>query len=125
MNEVLGWFGINLMVSFQYITQNMFCNLAKVSHQDDLKIYYFNLEPAIEPVVRLLPLFLSPSLSLLDLSEDLSLDFLSDFDFLSFPVSECFLESAAFSDCNTTIYQLCFDYIYTWTGIGCAHRQQT
>ena len=48
VNEVLGWFGINLMVSFQDITRNMLSNLAKISHQDNLKIYYFNLEPAIE-----------------------------------------------------------------------------
>ena len=34
----LSWFGINLMVSFQDITQNMFCNLAKISHQADLEI---------------------------------------------------------------------------------------
>ena len=27
--ESLSWFGINLVVSFQDITQNMFCNLAK------------------------------------------------------------------------------------------------
>ena len=27
-NEGLSWFGINVMVSFQDITQNMFCNLA-------------------------------------------------------------------------------------------------
>ena len=33
VNEVLScWLGINLMVSFQDITQNMFCNLAKTSH---------------------------------------------------------------------------------------------
>ena len=48
VNKVLGWFGINFRVSFKDITQNMICNLAKISHQDDLKIYYFNLEPAIE-----------------------------------------------------------------------------
>ena len=29
MNEGLSWFGINLVVSFQDITQNMICNLAK------------------------------------------------------------------------------------------------
>ena len=40
VNEVLSWFGINLMVSFQDITQNMFCNLAKISHPADLVIYY-------------------------------------------------------------------------------------
>ena len=38
VNEGLSWFGINLMVSFQDITQNMFCNLAKISHQADLEI---------------------------------------------------------------------------------------
>ena len=48
VNEVLRWFGINLMASFQDITQNMFCNLAKISHPADLEIYYFNLELAIE-----------------------------------------------------------------------------
>ena len=30
MNEVLSWFGINLTASFQNITENMFCNLAKI-----------------------------------------------------------------------------------------------
>ena len=48
VNEVLSWFGINLMVSFQDTTQNMFCNLAKISHPADLGIYYLNLELAIE-----------------------------------------------------------------------------
>ena len=38
VNEVLSWFGINLMVSFQDITQNMFCILTKISHQADLGI---------------------------------------------------------------------------------------
>ena len=38
VNEVLSWFGINLMVSFQDISQNMFCNLAKISHPADLEI---------------------------------------------------------------------------------------
>ena len=38
VNEVLSWFGINLMVSFQDITQNMFCNLAKNSNPADLEI---------------------------------------------------------------------------------------
>ena len=38
MNEGLSWFGINLVVSFQDITQNMFCNLAKISHPADLEI---------------------------------------------------------------------------------------
>ena len=34
VNEVLSSIGINLMVSFQDIAQNMFfCNLAKISHQ--------------------------------------------------------------------------------------------
>ena len=37
-NEVLSWFGLNLMVSFKDITQNMFCNLAKISHLADLAI---------------------------------------------------------------------------------------
>ena len=36
VNEGLSWFGINLMVSFQDITRNMFCNLAKNSHLADL-----------------------------------------------------------------------------------------
>ena len=48
VNEGLSWFGINLMVSFQDITRNMFCNLAKNSHLADLEIYYFHLELAIE-----------------------------------------------------------------------------
>ena len=48
VNEVLGWFGNNLMVSYQDITQNMFCILAKISHPADLEIYYFKLERAIE-----------------------------------------------------------------------------
>ena len=47
-NEVFGWFGINLMVSFQVNTQNMFCSLAKISPPADLEIYYFNSELAIE-----------------------------------------------------------------------------
>ena len=38
MNEGLSWFGINLVVSLKDITQNMFCNLAKNSHQADLEI---------------------------------------------------------------------------------------
>ena len=38
VNEGLRWFGINLIVSFQDITQNMFCNLAKISHPADLEI---------------------------------------------------------------------------------------
>ena len=48
VNEVLSWFGINLMDSFQDITQNMFCILAKISHPADLEIYFFNLELTIE-----------------------------------------------------------------------------
>ena len=32
------WFSINLMVSFQDISQNMFCNLAKISYQADLEV---------------------------------------------------------------------------------------
>ena len=46
--DVLSWFGINLLASFQDITQNVFCNLAKISHPADLQIYHFNLELAIE-----------------------------------------------------------------------------
>ena len=38
VSEVLNWFGINLMVSFPDITQNVFCNLAKISHRADLEI---------------------------------------------------------------------------------------
>ena len=38
VNEGLSWFGINLVVSFQDFTQNMFCNLAKISHPVDLEI---------------------------------------------------------------------------------------
>ena len=38
VNEWLSWFHINLIVSFQDITQNMFCNLAKISHPADLEI---------------------------------------------------------------------------------------
>ena len=37
VNQVLRWFDINLMVSFQDITQNMFCNLAKIYVQLTLK----------------------------------------------------------------------------------------
>ena len=48
VNEVLSWFGINLTVGFQDITQNMFSILTKISHQADLEIYYFNLERAIK-----------------------------------------------------------------------------
>ena len=48
MKEVLSWFGTNLMVNFQDITQNMICNLAKISHLADLEICSFNLELAIE-----------------------------------------------------------------------------
>ena len=47
VNEVLSWFGINLIASFQDITQNMFCILAKISHLADLKICYFMMERAI------------------------------------------------------------------------------
>ena len=36
VNEGLSWLGIHLMVSSQDITQNIFCNLAKVSHPADL-----------------------------------------------------------------------------------------
>ena len=38
VNEGLSWFGINLIVSFQDITQNMCGNLAKISHPPDLEI---------------------------------------------------------------------------------------
>ena len=48
VNEGLSWFGINLIVSFRDITQNMFGNLAKISHPADLEICLFNLELAIE-----------------------------------------------------------------------------
>ena len=48
VNEVLSWFGIDLMGIFQDITQNMFCILAKISQLADLEIYHFNLERAIE-----------------------------------------------------------------------------
>ena len=47
-NEDRSWFGVNLMVSLQDITQNMFCNLAMISHPADLELYYFNLELATE-----------------------------------------------------------------------------
>ena len=36
VNEGLSWFGINIVVSSQDITQNIFCNLAKISHPADL-----------------------------------------------------------------------------------------
>ena len=48
VTEVVSWFHIYLMFSFQDITQNMFCILAKISHSPDLEIYYFDLEHAIE-----------------------------------------------------------------------------
>ena len=54
VNEVLSWFGINLMASFQDITQNMFCILAKISHLADLKICYFMLERAILMICNIL-----------------------------------------------------------------------
>ena len=38
LNEGLSWFGINLTISFQNITQNMFCILTKISHPADLEI---------------------------------------------------------------------------------------
>ena len=38
VSEGLSWFGVNLMVSFQDITLNMFCNLEKISHPADLEI---------------------------------------------------------------------------------------
>ena len=31
VNEVLSWFGVNLMARVQDITQNMLCNLTKIS----------------------------------------------------------------------------------------------
>ena len=37
VNEGLSWFGVNLMVSFQDITQNMFCNFARSHIQLTLK----------------------------------------------------------------------------------------
>ena len=37
VNKVLSWFGINLLVSLQDITQSMFWNLAKISFPADLK----------------------------------------------------------------------------------------
>ena len=46
--EVLSWFAKNLTVSFQDIKQNMFYNLAKISHPADVEIYYSNLELALE-----------------------------------------------------------------------------
>ena len=47
MNKVLSWFDINLMINFEDITLNMFCNVAKNSLSIYLEIYYFNLELAI------------------------------------------------------------------------------
>ena len=44
VNQLLSWFGINLMVRYQNITQNIFCNLANTSHQVDRQIYYLNIE---------------------------------------------------------------------------------
>ena len=38
VNEGLGWFGMNLVVVFQEITQNVFCNLAKTLHPADIEI---------------------------------------------------------------------------------------
>ena len=43
VNEALSWFSISLMVGFQDNTQNMFCNLAKISHQDDLENWNFTI----------------------------------------------------------------------------------
>ena len=48
VNEGLSWFGINLLVTFHDILQNMLWNLAKITHPADLEICYFNLELAIE-----------------------------------------------------------------------------
>ena len=39
VNEGLSWLCINLMFSFQDITQNMFCNEAKISHPAGLLSY--------------------------------------------------------------------------------------
>ena len=38
VNEGLSCFGINIMISFQGIAQNMFGNLAETSHEADLEI---------------------------------------------------------------------------------------
>ena len=38
VNERVIWFAINLVVCFQDIIQNLFCNLAKISHSADLEI---------------------------------------------------------------------------------------
>ena len=38
VNEVLSKFGIDLIVSFQDNTQNMFSNLAQISHPADREI---------------------------------------------------------------------------------------
>ena len=43
VNEGLSWFDINLMVSFQDIAQNMFCNLAEISYPADLEIFLIQL----------------------------------------------------------------------------------
>ena len=48
VNDTLSWFFIYLMFSFQDITQNMFCNMAKISHPADLEICYFNWKLANE-----------------------------------------------------------------------------
>ena len=48
VNDTLSWLFIYLMFSFQYITQNMFCNMAKISHPADLEICYFNVKLANE-----------------------------------------------------------------------------
>ena len=48
MNEGLSWSGINLLVSFQDVTNNMLCNLGKISHPADLEICKFNMELIIE-----------------------------------------------------------------------------
>ena len=44
VNELLSWFGINLLVRYQNITQNIFCNLTNTSHPVDRQIYYLNKE---------------------------------------------------------------------------------
>ena len=39
VNEGLSWFGINLMVRFHDIAQNMCCNLAEISQLADLEVH--------------------------------------------------------------------------------------
>ena len=40
MNEVLSWFGINLMVCFKILHKTIF---AKISLPTDIEFFYFNL----------------------------------------------------------------------------------